>query len=145
MEIEQIKKALGNESWNGESINGTPYTQWIATEPFFCLWKISKEEIKSKSFSLYKHELMGWVVTFFGSHEGRYVSYDDYVKKRDAADFQKCYSRVMGWVEGGRGLDDATQTELFEEIELCKNTSDLYDLVQREADNPEAVWTEISQ
>lgn len=61
--------------WNGTSRNRTPFTQWNATEGFFDLWRIHKEEIKSLGFSLFKSPQKGWVVTLFGVHEGKYDSY----------------------------------------------------------------------
>lgn len=33
--------------------------------------------------------------------------------------------------------------ELIKEVESCQTVQDLYDFVQREADNPSAVWEEM--
>ena len=74
---EKIIKTLG-DSWNGIAVNGTPFTQWRATERFFNLWKEEKEKIKADKFSLYKHDSMGWVVTYFGESFGKFDSRDDY-------------------------------------------------------------------
>ena len=81
-EIQDVKahiiSMLEEDSWNGVAINGTPYTQWKATENFFSLWKENKEEIKSNHFSLFKDANRGWVVTLFNQQTGKYESYDEF-------------------------------------------------------------------
>lgn len=71
-----IISMLEEDSWNGVAVNGTPYTQWRATEAFFSLWKENKEEIKSYHFSLYKDANRGWVVTLFEEQIGKHQSYE---------------------------------------------------------------------
>src|SRR3989304_568413 len=112
--VEQIKKTLG-DSWNGIAINGTPFTQWMATKEFFFFWKEKKEQIKAVKYSLYKHDVMGWVVTLFGVHEGQYASYEDYKNKQNEIKFDRYYSGIMAWIEEGRGLSVQDRTELIEE------------------------------
>lgn len=81
-EIQDVKTHIismfEEDSWNGVAINGTPYTQWRATEDFFSLWKENKEEIKSHHFSLYKDANRGWVVTLFDEQIGKHNSYDSF-------------------------------------------------------------------
>ena len=79
---EVIEKTL-KESWNGIAVNGTPFTQWKATEGFFQLWKLEKDRIKRASFSLYKHDERGWVVTYFGDTYGKFADYESYLQKEN--------------------------------------------------------------
>ena len=76
----EIEENLG-KSWNGIAVNGTPFTQWFATDSFFDKWKKEKEQIKSAGFNLFKDKNMGWVVTLFGFSNGEYSSYDEYNKE----------------------------------------------------------------
>jgi len=137
--VEHIKKTLGN-SWNGIAVNGTPFTQWMATEDFFSLWREQKEKIKNVKYSLYKHDVMGWVVTFFGAHEGQYASYDDYKKNQAEKNFEVAWGHIMGWVEESRDLSFSDRQELIEELHAIETMSELDSFVDREAENPEAVW-----
>jgi hypothetical protein len=81
-EIQDVKahiiSMLEEDSWNGIAVNGTPYTQWKATEEFFSLWKNNKDMIKSHHFSLYKDANRGWVVTLFNQQIGNHPSYEAY-------------------------------------------------------------------
>jgi hypothetical protein len=142
--VEQIKKTLGN-SWNGVAINGTPFTQWMATEEFFSLWREKKEEIKNVKYSLYKHDVMGWVVTFFGAHEGQYASYDDYKKNQSEKNFKEAWGQIMGWVEESRDLSFSDKQDLIEELHNTNTMRELVSFVDREAENPEAVWEMIGR
>jgi len=136
---EQIKKTLG-DSWNGITINGIPYTQWNATEDFFGLWKTHKEKIKDSKYSLYKHGIMGWVVTVFGVHEGQYTSYEDYKKIQTEKEFKDAWYYIMGWVEESRDLSFTEKQDLIEELHTIDTIEKLNSFVEREAENPEAVW-----
>jgi len=142
MEKQEIVKTLW-ESWNGVAINGTLYTQWMATEEFFQLWKVKKEEIKAMKYSLYKHDNRGWVVTLFGATEGKFASYEAYTESQEKMKFNKYYSRIIDWIEFGFGLSARERTQLTREVEKMTTIDELYDFVQREADNPDSVWNEI--
>ena len=111
-----------------------------ATEDFFSLWREHKEEIKNVKYSLYKHDVMGWVVTFFGAHEGQYASYDDYKKSQEENDFKVAWGHIIGWVEESRDLSFSERQDLIEELYTINTMQELDSFVDREAENPEAVW-----
>lgn len=120
---EKIKKILGSESWNGTTSQGKPFTQWVANDGFFQLWKESKDEIKKAGFSLYKDYSGDWLVTLWGVQEGHYTSEEDYL-------FAKRVARIKNLLLGGL-FSDEERKNLLPELEKCKTTDDLDSFISK--------------
>ena len=104
-----VKTLSSSDSWNGVASNGTPYTQWEATEEFFQLWKEHKDEIKAEHFSLYKNQDGEWLVTLFGTQEGEFSSRKEY-------DLE-CYRDEL--------MEMTDDEDIIEEIQSAKSREDL--------------------